>query len=265
MICSLNVRGLSNTVKRREIFRWLKLKNFAIYFLQEVHCTQEKENWWTSEWGFSAIFSSFSSASAGTCILFNNNFEFQIPKQLSDPEGRFVIADVKTGGKIFTLANIYAPNEDNPTFFKNVLNQLISFDCGEIVLEGDYNLILDVEKDKIGGNPTTHKNSLKEVLYIANLLDLVDIWRILNPDAKRFTWRRRKPDIHRRLDFFLTSSSLSTTITKADILPGFKTDHSLPNNTAPHKQYKPQGSRFLETKHLLFVRKRICKSDQGNN
>ncbi len=48
-----------------------------------------------------------------------------------------------------TLANIYAPNEDNPTFFKNVLNQLISFDCGEIVLGGDYNLILDVEKDKL--------------------------------------------------------------------------------------------------------------------
>ena len=101
-------------MKRREIFRWLKLKNFAIYFLQEVHCTQEKENWWTSEWGFSAIFSSFSSASAGTCILFNNNFEFQILKQLSDPEGRFVIADVKTEGKILTLADIYAPNDENP-------------------------------------------------------------------------------------------------------------------------------------------------------
>ena len=73
-ICSLSVRGLLNTVKRREIFRWLRLKNFAIYFLQEVrHCMQEKENWWTSEWGFSAIFSSFSSASAETCILFNNN------------------------------------------------------------------------------------------------------------------------------------------------------------------------------------------------
>ena len=56
-----------------------------------------------------------------------------------------------------TLANIYAPNDDNPTFFKNVLNQLISFDCGEIVLGGDYDLVLEVEKDKIGGNPTTQK------------------------------------------------------------------------------------------------------------
>ena len=70
------VIGLSNTMKRRETFRWLKLKNYAIYFLQEVHCTKEKEILWTSEWGFSAVFSSYSSASAGTCILFNNNFEF---------------------------------------------------------------------------------------------------------------------------------------------------------------------------------------------
>ena len=70
---------------------------------------------------------------------------------------------------------------------KNVLNQLISFDCGEIVLGGDYNLVLEVEKDKIGGNPTTHKKSFKEVLYIANLLGLEDILRIFNPDAKRFT------------------------------------------------------------------------------
>ena len=151
-------------MKRCEIFRWLKLKKCAIYFLKEVHCTQEKETWWTSEWGFSAIFSSFTSVSAGTCILFNNNFEFQILKQFSDPEGRFVIADVKTEGKILNLADIYAPNDDKPTFFKNVLNQLNSFDCGEIVLGGDYNLVLEIEKDKIGGNLTTHKNSLKEVL-----------------------------------------------------------------------------------------------------
>ena len=252
VICSLNVRGLSNNIKRRETFRWLKLKKYAIYFLQEVHCTKEKEILWTSEWGFSAIFSSFSSASVGTCILFNNNFEHKILKQFSDPEGRFVIVDIKMEEKILTLVNLYAPNDDNPTFFKNVLNQLLSFDCGEIILGSDYNLVMEVEKDKSGGNPTTHKNSLKEVRYIADSLDLVDIWRVLNPDAKRFTWRRRKPDIHCRLDFFLTSSSLSTTITKADILPGYKTDHSLitlhlANNTNP----KGPGFWKLNTSILL--------------
>ena len=51
VICSLNERGLSNTTKRREIFRWLKMKAYAIYFLQEVHCTKDKETLWSSEWG----------------------------------------------------------------------------------------------------------------------------------------------------------------------------------------------------------------------
>ena len=86
---------------------------------------------WTSEWGFSAVFSSYSSTSAGTCKLFNNNFGHKILKQFSDLEGRFVRVDVKTDYKILTLVNVYAPNDDNPTFFKSVLNQLLSFDCEE--------------------------------------------------------------------------------------------------------------------------------------
>ena len=46
VICSLNVRGLSNTMKRREIFRWLKTKKYAVFFPQEVHCSKDKEICW---------------------------------------------------------------------------------------------------------------------------------------------------------------------------------------------------------------------------
>ena len=81
----------------------------------------------------------------------------------------------------------------------------------------------------------THKNALKEVQKIVNSLDLLDIWRVFNPDAKRFTWRRKKPEIHCRLDFFLTTTSLSPTITKADIISGYKTDHS--HNNRPFYRY----------------------------
>ena len=122
--------------------------------------------------GIPKIISSFSSASAGVCVLFNNNFNFQILKSFSDPEGRFVMVDIKLESKILTLVNIYAPNEDKPTFFQNVLNQLLCFDCSEIILGGDFNLVLDVQKDKKGGRPVTHDNSLKEVKHISNVLDL---------------------------------------------------------------------------------------------
>ena len=103
-------------------------------------------------------------------------------------------------------------------------------------------------------------------MYIANLLDLVYIWRIFNPDARRFTWRRTRPDIHCRLDFVLTSSSLSTVITKADILPGFKTDHflitlHLTHNTNPRGPdfWKLNTSFLLESEYVNLIKETINK------
>ena len=211
---------MRNSLRGEKPFVGLEWKKIGIFFLQEFHCTKEKERLWSSEWGFSAIFSSVSSSSAGVCILFNNNFQFEIKKQFSDPDGRFILVDLKLENKTITLGNIYAPNDDNPNFFKNVLSHLLSFECEDIILGGDFNLVLDVQNDKKGGRLTTHKNSLKEVQNIINSLDLIDIWRVSNPDIRRFTWRRSKPEIHCRLDFFLKSNSLSSAIRRADILPG---------------------------------------------
>ena len=155
--------------------------------------------------GLHRFFSSFSRASAGVCILFNNNFQFEIIRQFSDQEGRYIIIDMKID-KILTLVNIYAPNNDNPTFFQNLLDRILSFECEEVIMGGDFNLVMDVQKNKKGGNATTHRNSLKEVQNIASSLDLIDVRRTLNPDGKRFTWRRTKPEVHCRLDYFMISS-----------------------------------------------------------
>ena len=112
----------------------------------------------------------------------------------------------------------------------------------------------------------THKNSLKEVQNIANSLDLIDVWRIFNPDAKRFTWRRKKPEIHCRLAFFLTSASLSPAFTKADILAGYKTDHSLitlhlANNNNPRGPgfWKLNASFLLDSEYVNLIKKTIAE------
>ena len=54
---------------------------------------------------------------------------------------------------------------------------MLSFKCDEIIIGGDFNLVLDVLKDKTGGKPTTHWNSHKELKHIQDNLDLTDIWR----------------------------------------------------------------------------------------
>ena len=113
-----------------------------------------------SEWGYSTIFTTFSSSRAGVAILFNNNFQFQIQKQFTDPKGRFIIADIETEDRVMKLVNVYAPNEDNLTFFKHISEKLSSFECD---FGGDFNLVGDVFKDKKGGIATTHAKSRDEV------------------------------------------------------------------------------------------------------
>jgi len=116
-----------------------------------------------AEWGYQALFSCCTSKKAGAAILFNNNFTFQISKTYSDPEGRFIICDLAINGKQLTLANIYAPNNNDPNFFSLVFSHLVDFKCEEIIIGRDFNLILDVEKDKKGGLARTHKNHWRTI------------------------------------------------------------------------------------------------------
>ena len=222
--------------------------------LQELHSSQENSHLWATEWGYKSFFSSFSSSKGGVSILFNNNFDLQIMKTYIDDSGRFILCDLKSNGKSITLTNIYAPNEDDPAFFKNLLDHLQDFERDEIIIGGDFNLVLDVEKDKKGGLPKTHHNAQKTSLEICDNLDLVDAWRILNPEEKRYTWRQTQPTVHCRLDFFLTSQSLLGNIISANILPGFKTDHSMITlNISLHSN--PRGPGFWKLNTSLLADK----------
>ena len=60
--------------------------------------------------------------------------------------------------------NIYAPNNDDPSFFRVVSEKVSSFECDLIVFGGDFNLVCDIQKDKKGGAPTRHWKSREEVL-----------------------------------------------------------------------------------------------------
>ena len=67
-------------------------------------------------------------------------------KTYIDALGRFIVCDFKANGKNLPLANIYAPNEDDPAFFKCLFDHLQDFQGDEIIIGGDFNLVLDVEK-----------------------------------------------------------------------------------------------------------------------
>ena len=87
--------------------------------------------------------------------------------------------------------------------------------------------------------------------FRASFLDLVDVWRVLNPDVERFTWRQRQPEVQCRLDFFLVSQSILGDITLTDIVPGYKTDHSMITlNLSLHSNPRGPGFWKLNTSFL---------------
>ena len=80
---------------------------------------------------------------------------------------------------------------------------------------------------------------------------MTDIWRDLNSEVQRYTWRRNRPEVHCRLDYFLVSLSIAGRVSNADILPAYKTDHSLCKIDINYHS-NPRGPGFWKLNSVLL-------------
>ena len=232
-ICSLNCQGLgtNDPRKRRDVFNYLRGKQFSILCLQDTHFSGEIERFVQSEWGYKAVFSSFSTRSRGVAVLFANNFEFKIHNTVHDTSsGNFLIIDLTIDSKRITLVNIYAPNHDDPLFFENINNLINSQGNKDIIVLGDWNLVLNPMKDTKNYKTINNPKAREKVSGLIADYNLVDVWRDANPESLKFTWKRRinKNTFQMaRLDFVLISETLSNFCFEEIIESGYRSDHSL--------------------------------------
>ena len=227
-ICSLNVRGLGNKLKRDQVFHWLKEQSFDIYFLQETHLPSSFKNQIETEWGQNVFLSGSSRNSEGVCILLNNDFICNVIKHNDIITGRLQAIDIQYNDIDMTIINIYGPNNDEPTFFDSLNNYIIQNEENTFVIGGDFNTVLDPNLDKKNGNKETHKKCRKTIKSILDTNELTDIWRLQHQDKKSFTWHsNNKPPIFSRLDYFLISNNIVNNTKHTFIKTSYKTDHSL--------------------------------------
>ena len=52
-------------------------------------------------------------------------------------------------------------DDDDPNFFLNFFDHLNDFQCDEVIIGGDFNLVLDLDMDKKSGLAKTHTESIK--------------------------------------------------------------------------------------------------------
>ena len=78
IISTLNVNGLKDLKKRRDIFNFLREKGQDIYLLQETHMKQKDTKFVRMLWGYDLYLAGNSTNSNGVAILFNSTFEHKV-------------------------------------------------------------------------------------------------------------------------------------------------------------------------------------------
>ena len=231
----------------------MKDHNFDLILLQETHSTSSCEKYWRAEWGHPICYAHGTSESRGCAILLSGSLqEIKINDIKRDINGRYIIMKIELNKETYAFACIYAPNEDDPSYFSTVFQQIEKMKADHLIIGGDFNTILS-NKDIKGGRGHTHSKCTSLINDYIETLGIVDIWRNRNEEKFRYTFFRHKPyPIMERIDYILVSFQLQQKIFCCDIQPSYLSDHGIPtiilkieNNLARGK-----GRWMLNTSHL---------------
>ena len=127
------------------------------------------------------------------------------------------------------MAALYGPNTDSPEFFTNLKENLINWELSNepIILCGDWNVVLNSEKDTINYLRENNPNARKSLSDLINTLDLEDVYREREPNGRGYTWSSYSNLKQARLDYFLVSSDLTGLVESIETKVGYRTDHAL--------------------------------------
>ena len=173
---------------------------------------------------------------AGSCLIqilpqINLNLEcfegLQTCLDETEQKLKFTTCFTTYGQKKIIIANIYAPNKSNPAFFIPILDKVQKIEADYKIIGGDFNTVLNPlldKKSRIISNKTSKEAELINSFLKNNSWS--DVWRLLHPEEKQFTWNRRNPFTMSRLDFFLMPYENINSVSECCIYPGLNSDHS---------------------------------------
>ena len=278
-ICSLNVNGLRDKIKCQTVLSFFKRKYKGVIMLQETHSVKKDEKTWSELANANCYFAHGTSESRGVATIISNEIDIKVNNVISDPDGRFLILDVLLKDSSFVLLNTYAPTKDKASSQLSFLDKLSDimkdYLDRQIIWAGDLNTYLQPEIDKQGGVKESQSEYALNIMSIMDNLDLVDIWRIRNPESLKFTWRNRTRAgvVQSRLDYFLVSSCIANMINRIDIVPGIRSDHSmlylyLETDKSERRGkgfWKFNSSLLKDKEYVVLMRNCIKNTMQENN
>ena len=226
-VLSANCQGLRDKTKRADVINYLEGLGGNIICLQETHWVNKDIGSVKNIWKGECFINGFKTNSRGVAVLIKPNFEYKIRETIANKEGNLLILDIILNDISVRLINVYAPNIDSPNYYLEVERYIKTAETNYVILCGDLNLTLNPNMDCVNYKHLNNPCARNKLLEIIDNHKLKDAFRVLNPLAKRYTWRRKKPLKQARLDYYLVSDNMIDIIKNCNIKPGYRSDHSI--------------------------------------
>uniref|UniRef100_A0A8C1R9D1 exodeoxyribonuclease III n=1 Tax=Cyprinus carpio TaxID=7962 RepID=A0A8C1R9D1_CYPCA len=245
-ICTWNVKGSNNPIKRKAILNSLKKDKIQIAFLQETHLSDNEHNKYLREWVGQVYYSSYSTSKRGVIILIHKNLPLVVTDTYKDTEGRIILAKGTLYGEIILLGSIYSPNVNDDDFSALLFDRLVEMDSSNILIGGDFNCSLCPFLDRSPAQNTQSK-STRSLNNTLEEIGLVDIWRHLNPSTQSFTFHSLPHSSMSRIDYIFISRHLAHLVEKSDIGVIAISDHAPVNLVQDACSLCPDKWSFIRT------------------
>ena len=154
-LISLNVKGIRDRNKRKNIFNWCKEKQGNIIFLQETFSTPDIVSKWDSIWEGKCFYSHGTYHSKGVMILIDSKIDIKLNHIVIDTEGRyiFIVSQIQGQELHVVLGNVYFPvgnREMEQVEFLHKIQGILNrneFKDRPFIIGGDFNMTRNVQLD----------------------------------------------------------------------------------------------------------------------
>ena len=189
-------------------------KNNNIICLQETHGKPSNVKLITKRLGFSnSVFSLINKQARGSAILWRDG---SLIAKETDSKGRIAGVSLELNDCKLNVISAYAPNLDGThaswdayvtflTELELIADNLVeASDSNNLLIMGDFNMILDPELDSFSKDPKVYSIPKEQLLDMMDRLGLCDAFRTFNGDEKTYTFAPGANNINKiynRLDY----------------------------------------------------------------
>lgn len=258
--CTWNVKGVNEPVKRGKVLSYLKSLNANIIFLQETHLKNVAHNKLKCRWINQVYHSTLSAKIRGVAILIKKDTPFKHNTTIADKNGRYVLVTGELYTTPITLLNIYGPNQDDPEFYRKVFSLIPDIPNSNLIIGGDFNLVLDPYLDKSLSKKTIPCKGSKFIKTYMRNMNICDAWRTLNPSGREYSFHSHVHNSYSRIDYFLVDGKMLPLIRNATYHNIIISDHcpvtcsfvfNNPTKTYRNWRFDPQLLNDLKFKQYI--------------